>query len=353
VCYTDIVKEDIAYIIDNVLDTDLKAFFNTNGKAATWEVLWEKEKGFGLNLPTKDEFKYGVSFEGLTHPDGLLTKLKQCFGVDLQAFGKSMTSVSMCPEQQTIVWKDTGLNIPAEFLKTVLETDSELCVDIMKFDTNMDKNPVARDSALGSVCFLGKCVQSSPKKFGFVNSDITFSDGPMCIPVRRSWLESSEVFLHAFEDTLWPGWNQYTTPLSLSLPQSCASLNDCSLELDLPAPDTTCTFDGKRCYAKLTVKFSVTDSNTRRLDPVVEGAGRFLEGKQSYTCTTYGASSEFSGVNIGPDGFDVVDPVHSQVIQPREPNCGEVSQMLVSGTSQEQMGAWLTLMVTFMAVSLY
>jgi hypothetical protein len=213
------VKENISDLIGDVLDSNLTAFLDTSGKAATWEAYWDKEDGFGVNVPSGEDFNYGISFDGWKHPDGLLTKVKQCFGVDLRAFGKSMTGMSLCPEQENIIWEGSIMNIPKEFLKTYVLPDAELCMDIKKFDTNLDKNLFALDTVFGQACFQGKCVETSPKQYEVFKSDVKFNDGSLCIPVRRSWVESSGIFLHAFEHTLWPGWNQYTTPLEVSLPQ--------------------------------------------------------------------------------------------------------------------------------------
>merc|ERR1719343_535024 len=347
------VKKDIGNLVGDVMDSELKAFLNTNGKPVTWKAFWDKKDGFGVTVPTSDDIKYDVSFGGWSYPDGLLTKLKQCFGVDLRAFGKSMTSVSMCPEQENIIWEGSLKNIPAEFLKTHVLPDSDLCMDIKKFDTNMDKKKLFPDTVEGKVCFQGKCVGTSPEQFEASSSIVNFNDGLLCIPVRRSWVESSGVFLHAFEQTLLPGWNQYTTPLEVSLPERCPSLKDCLLELDLPAPDTTCPWDNKPCYAKLTVSFSLTEKS-RRLDSVEGVSERLLEGTQSYTCTTYGMSSEFSGVKYGlGDGFNVVDPVRAETSKPQEPKCAPVHTSMIDGASREQRGMLFILGVFCMSMFSY
>merc|ERR1712048_166624 len=342
--------EDVDQVINGAMDADVTAHFNTNG-AATFDVFWDKSTGFGMNIPDVSKFNVGLNIDGLTFPDGLLTKLKQCFGVELLALGDTLTSLKLCPFQQSIIWEGSSLVAPESFDMSDLEPDSTLCFDIQKFETNMDKNPIAPDTAVIKGCSGGKCVETNGVTFSS-GTKVEFSDGRQCMPVRKSSLEANGVVLRAIESNSIAGWNQYTAPLELKeLPQECYGAEGCLRQHELPAPDQFCPYDLRSCYAKVTVSISLTDKHTRRLDSGEKASeqqlGRFLGGKEPYACTNYGVAAKFSGLRYGLDGFNVVDPVHVPSIANREPTCFSVEKSwwdkLVSAASR-QTGMWLLLL---------
>merc|ERR1712151_348939 len=337
-------KADIKSMLDQVLNAGLEAYLTSHGPLKL-EIFWDKQKGFGLTIPNyKTAIKMGIKLKGLAIPKDFLTKLRQCFGVELLAFGESVTSLKMCPFQSTKLWKANNLTIPAAFIKSDPQPDSELCIDIQEFETNIDKNSL-KDTAVGKVCFHGTCINTSPATFGFGNS-VEFSNGPQCIPIKRSWLDLNPMFFRAVENTMWTGWNQYTPPYELSsaqLLQACPDLTSCLLPIKFPAPDNK--------YATLSVKISLANNNARRLDAVERGSlggssrqlGDSEEGARAFACTSLAVASEFSGLRYGTDDYMVVDPVQGEPIEAAEPMCKQVSseEDLVSG-GLHQAGMCLT-----------
>jgi hypothetical protein len=342
-------KDDIKNLLDQVLNAGLEAYLTSNGPLKL-EIFWDKQNGFGLTIPDyKTAIKMGIKLKGLAIPKDFLTKLKQCFGVELLAFGESVTSLKMCPFQSTKLWKADNLTVPATFMKSDPQPDSELCIDIQEFETNIDKNTL-KDTAVGKVCFHGTCISTSPVTFG-IGKSVEFNDGPQCIPIKRSWLDLNPMFFRAVENTMWTGWNQYTPPHELSsaqLAQKCPDLTNCLLPIKLPAPD--------KKYATLTVKISLADNHARRLDVVEQGSlggssrqlGHSDEGERAFACTSLAVASEFSGLRYGTDDYMVVDPVHGEPIEAVEPICEQVSpkEDLVSG-ALHQTGVCLTAFLAF------
>merc|ERR1711879_595767 len=113
---------------------------------------------------------------------GLTTKLKQCVGVELLALGDKVTGLKLCPGQKTTLWQGSNYIIQEKYEKSVLEPDTTLCINIKKFETNIDKNKLSKDSAYGKACLYSKCVQTDPVTFGGWSNEVNFDSGPKCIP---------------------------------------------------------------------------------------------------------------------------------------------------------------------------
>jgi len=155
---------------------------------------------------------------------------------------------------------------------------SDLCVALRSFETDGDLDPGHEDEPYARVCFDGQCIETDKKhKFGdFTNKGncackgscgygtssyewcyvkkscpgrksgltgywkkcnsnrVDWQNHFQCVPVQKALLATEELTLQVFEDDLSWGYDKYTAPKAVRLPEACRDVGGtCALAEEL------------------------------------------------------------------------------------------------------------------------
>ncbi|CAK0880348.1 unnamed protein product, partial [Prorocentrum cordatum] len=242
------------------MDDTISVQLSAKAADTYFEISWSRSDG----LTSAAAFDYDLTAD---YPGDILTPnitagARACLGLKLMALSADtpLAQPEVCPEMKIFAVKQDIEAVPVfpEDIETTSDSaDTLLCFTFQSFSTDLDLD-VGYDDPYAEACFLGKCVASTPDAW-FQGDTVTWSDGPLCLEVRRTSVEQVPIYLGAHEDDLLYS-EQYSEPFPISLAEACPSLwtaeVGCSLLESLPVKDGG-------TYATLRVTVAVT--SLRRL----------------------------------------------------------------------------------------